>query len=400
MSSPSPIVTPIQTNQELIAEMQQDIKGSLLGRHVMWLNKERKPAAAGAVKALMAIETILAAISLVGIPLIWKGMHKMERIQSLKRLEKSSSTPQAPPKSAIEMKTKTQSFNHINDYCIHDGALWVRPRENLDADWQMIYFDETKNGAKPEELQVDGANLMILDSERVLHYKKVLLEKRDKQGNYSVTDMSRKDNWKAAWYSFPLLRRFYHLFKKMRLKIPEDAKGWAMSHRGKYNLHFEDAMGRKHPEFAMVTTLYLLPKEGNFIYYADPYVMRGFSRKFKGPGEHFKAQKIAASASMVLLQGVEDGKTVFYTRLADFDAIGKNPFLPGFYSKKASASKTWARYEIPLEPGATIEGSITIFQDGEGNNARCLRIEGTNSQGNRGYYQKEISEEAWVFHVM
>lgn len=387
-----------QTHRELSQNLISHMGKSVIGKHVIWLQKERHGIKNVLVKALMFGEAALAALSLIGLPLIGQGFSSYQRVKNYKRLGLSEAKINPPPKAPIHLKTPTQGFNHVDEFILHEKTIWVRPRNHPNAEWEMIYFDSQGGKNYPLEIRVDGANLMAVDNDRNIHYKKVLKEKRDDH-NYSFTDTSSKDNWKAAWYSFPLLRRFYHLTTPLRLKLPRDTLSWAISHRGKYNRYFEDARGKAHPEFAMVTTVYALTKAGDRLLYADPYLTRGFRHTIDIPGNGFKAKKITASASVIMIEGVKNGKVVRYTRLADFDALGKNPFLEGFYNKNARAATDWKlEPDIELKGKATVDDDDqTIFQNGEGNAARVLRIGGTNDEGRKGYYQKQINDAQWMF---
>lgn len=381
-------------SQKLISEMGQ----SVIGRHVIWLQKERHGISKVLTKALMVGEAALAALSIVGLPVIAKGFSSYQRVKNYNRLAQDNRPITLPPKNPIHLKTATQTFNHVDEFILHDKAIWVRKKVEPDAEWEMIYFDAQGNDNFPVEIRADGANLMVVDNNRNIHYKKVLKESRSKD-EYSSKNLSRKDNWYAAWYSFPLLRRFYHLATPLRLKLPEDCLSWTISHRGKFNRHFEDAKGHPHPEFAMVTTIYALPKEGDRILYADPYLTRGFKHAIDLPGDGFKGEKIVASASTIMVEGRSNGKVERYTRLADFDVLGKNPFLPGFFRKSARAAPEWKlEPEIQLEGAATAGGELTIFQTGAGNAARTLRVGGTDAEGNQGYYEKQLNDAEWKFH--
>lgn len=387
-----------QTHRELSQNLISQMGKSVIGRHVIWLQKERHGIRNVLVKALMIGEAALAALSFVGLPIIGRGFSAFQRVKNYKRLGQIDVKINPPPKTAIRMKTSTQAFNHVDDFVLHEKAIWARPRNQPDAEWEMIYFDTQSGRNFPVEIKSDGANLMVVDNDRNIHYKKVLKEARNPKDQYSFTDICSKDNWKAAWYSFPLLRRFYHLTTPLRLKLPRNTRSWAISHRGKYNRHFEDAKGRAHPEFAMVTTVYALPKEGDRILYADPYLTRGFKHTIKIPQDGFIAEEIAASASTIFLKGCKNGKVQYYTLLADFDVLGKNPFLKGFYSKNARAATQWKlEPEIKLEGKAALGEGMTIYQNGEGNAARVLRLNGTNAAGVKGYYQKQLNDAEWVF---
>lgn len=85
----------------------------------------------------------------------------------------------APPQNlTISIKTNTQTFNHVNDYVIHNDIVWYRRNGQTDLKWRPMFFD----GNKPLIIQADGANLIIVDSEDginpgYIHYKKVLKER-------------------------------------------------------------------------------------------------------------------------------------------------------------------------------------------------------------------------------
>ena len=173
-----------------------------------------------------------------------------------------------------------------------------------------------------------------------------------------------------------------------------------MSHRGTFNLYFEDIRGEKHSAFHMVTTVYAIPAHGTDLVYADPFLAGGFRRTIKGPHPAFIGDKIAASASMIFLVGQLKGETEYYVRLADFDTLGKNPILPGFWFGGAAGMADWKKVKKPVLQGrAALSNNITIFQTGEGNSARELRIEGWDNNGIHGFYSQKLHEERWEFHI-
>ncbi|MCE5316499.1 MAG: hypothetical protein LLG04_03940 [Parachlamydia sp.] len=210
------------------------------------------------------------------------------------------------------------------------------------AEWSLFYFDKIGN-AEPKEIKADGANLMVRDANNVIHYKKVLTERRDWRGQYHCKDTTTRDNWYDRWFSFPLIQNIYHLFQSKRITLPEGIISWAVSHRGKYNRYFEDASGFRHYEFPMVTTLYALPKAGDHILYADPFLNGGLNHRIEGPHKDFQGLQMDASASMLFLYGKikGTGEEKMYVRLADFDTMGRNPFLPGFWTKRLRGTEEW-----------------------------------------------------------
>ena len=97
-----------------------------------------------------------------------------------------------------------------------------------------------------------------------------------------------------------------------------------------------------------------------------------------------------------------------YTRLADFDTLGHNPFLAYSYERRVRdipkekdvrtlPPEEWKKQpSIPLHEGR-ISSAITILQTGKGNDSRELRLEGVNGEGVHGFFSKRINDETWRF---
>lgn len=88
-----------------------------------------------------------------------------------------------------------------------------------------------------------------------------------------------------------------------------------------------------------------------------------------------------------------------FMTFADFDTLGNNPLLSGFWRRSARRQLAWREIELPLLTGlARLNGSLTIFQTGPGNDAHTLKMEGTGSFGRSGFYSKEaLTASAWEF---
>lgn len=297
----------------------------------------------------------------------------------------------------IELKTTNSTFNHVQDFTLYDGKLWYRLRYMPDNAWQEIPLKKLE-GAKFQEIKADGANLMVSDSRGLIYYKKVLDEWRH-HGEYKSRDIALKSSWIPFWFSVPFARLPQFLpIMDFHLRLPKGARSWAMSHRGTFNFYFEDIRGEQHDAFHMVTTAYAIPENGKDILFADPFLVGGFRRVIKGPHPNFIGDKIDASASMLFLVGDLNGETKYFTRLADFDTMGRNPILPGFWYRGAAGMTTWDEVTVPvLEGKGSLSKNITIFQTGVGNSARELRIEGKDQTGLAGFYRKSISDKDWAF---
>lgn len=80
-----------------------------------------------------------------------------------------------PQKLTFSIKTDLQTFNHVNDYVIHNEIIWYRRRHQTEQAWTPMYFDGYPD-KKPLKIQADGANLIVIDTANYIHYKKILKE--------------------------------------------------------------------------------------------------------------------------------------------------------------------------------------------------------------------------------
>ncbi len=296
----------------------------------------------------------------------------------------------------VDLKSPAQSFTHEYDAAILEGKIWCRPRVAPPADlsrWELLGktglpaadsvlpfvpggFDSP---ASVTALSADGDNLIAVGSDGYLYYMKWSTRK-----------------WMNKWGQ-PFSRK---------LRLPADIRSWSISHRGPLAGGFHDIDGNFHPVSVGVTTLYVLSEDGLNIHYADPWLPADFSSEICGPlRNRFRMRALAASASTLFV--ISDAGEM-YTRLADFDTLGHNPFLSYSYERRERdiprekdvrtlPPEGWKKQpSIPRHQGR-ITSAITIFQTGKGNDARELRVEGVNAHGAHGYFSKPIQGEAWTF---
>jgi hypothetical protein len=410
-----------------------------LNRHVKWLKQGKTAEQKLLKKVCLALEAILCIVTLVGIPILLKAWEIGKRIDSRKHFAAWAAQRRPPPENLqLELKTRKQTFNHIQEFVIHEGVIWVRRRGVEDKTWRPIYFDGFPSKV-PQELHADGANLVVLDQDRRVHYKKVLHDylkehltdmknKRAVHGRrvvkelsslpggpktYVALDKAFKDNWKKSWFTLPVLGSIASLFGKSGLKIPKGARGWAISQRGIHNLYYSDPYGKKHEVTEGVTTLYVLSPDGKSIKKYDPWSPPHITTEVPWPDEEgvvFEAEKISASSSTLMLLGykitpVAGGKThrelVIKTCLSDIDVEGWNPTISYSYFKSDNPKVRGIFFapweEHPLPPKGQFTGAISILQTGQGNDARHLRVEGTDEEGKLGIWHKSIQEKEWSF---
>jgi len=350
------------------------------------------------------------ALTLIGIYFIYRGVYehiKMVQVEKFNKLKK----PPPPDISAIPLISKTSTFNHTHCFVIHKGFIWSKPINGAGIEWTPIYFD----GTDPVEIKADGANLIVLDKNNCVHYKKVIQEWRD-DDCYCCAYKGTKNNWKKKWFSLPVLNFITNIFTGKLLKLPKDMRTWAVSHRSVYNNYQTDAIGQKHIEPVGTTQLYCLDKSGKWILIYDPWIHKTAKISIPVPNtanSSFEAINLSASASTVMLAGYElkqagEGKIKrvlkVYTQFADVDILGWNPGVKYDYPGNSPSHKArvipmpgYMEHPFVFEGQAGITGEIRIIQNGQGNDARILLAEGQNKEGEEGYYWKKIDQTEWQF---
>lgn len=385
----------------------------IIGRHVSWLRNSDRPLIAKiGIVALIALECLALTLTVIGIYFIHRGVceHiKLKRVEEFNKMDK----PAPPNISDIPLISRTSTFNHTNFYVIHEGLIWTKIIHENDSEWTPIYFD----GTDPVEIKADGANLIVRDSKNRVHYKKVIREWRDKgDDRYCYADKSTKNNWKDKWFSLPVFNFIANIFTGKLLQLPENTRGWAISHRSAYNNYQTDAIGQKHVEPVGTTQLYALESDGKWISVYDPWIHTSAKIHIPVPNtanSSFEAIDIAASASTVMLIGYELTKTTdgrikrelkVYIRFVDVDVLGWNPGVKYDYPGNNPTHKArvipmpgYQEHPFDFEGQAGITGKIRIIQNGQGNEARILLAEGKNSDGESGYYRKKVDADQWQF---
>ncbi len=359
-------------------------------------------------------------------------------------LEKSM-PPENEFPSRILLKTKAATFNHAQEFVIHDNIIWYRKRDE-NGSWSPLFFDGFEEGCWPVEIKADGANLMAVDDRDQIHYKKVLWEcnKEDLEGNnkkwedakrawnvaklsfqidnsttpaYIAVDLAHVDNWKRIWFSLPGVSWISSLMGYRRLELPQERIGWTVSHRGSYFSYFVDGGGNPRSSEGGTTTLDILPASGTHMERKDPWSPPFANMSFPLPATSktwFEALKSSESASNIMLIGYEHSeaphgnskKTLkVLTRLSDIDIDGWNPLKKYTYSaedrdesKWVVSLEGWKEHPLSLQGNEEVTSLITIVQVGEGNDALELRVAGKNKEGIVGFFYKKIDQDQWNFY--
>jgi hypothetical protein len=296
--------------------------------------------------------------------------------------------PAAPLPDRVWFRTPWASFNTRWQVALHEGQVWMKSLEGGD-DWTLAggtglpYGGVSRHGAPAalRELSADGMHLHVLSDEGHFY-----------RGTDLTTDvraqMTWTDGWGGALGEGPGLDAQF-----------STACGWSVSDSFATDVReYTDTNGTVHSVGLGVAHQYRLSEDGRRIYLNDWWLPPDWSRQVCGPDNgQLSAANLSASASTLFVIG-EGG--AIYTRLYDVDIGGENPLLtysyivgPGSGTTRRLPSPPWIRQpDVPGRPTTT----ITIFQDGVGNDARVLRVAGEQG-GVIGRFEKRITDAAWTF---
>lgn len=303
-----------------------------------------------------------------------------------------------PPEDLPErvwFRDASESFNRDWYVALRDGRVWVKPNEATGerdpGEWELLGDTGVPEGSKLDNfdaptavasLSVDGTWIHALSTDGVIY-----------RGADMRTGLQGRFSWSDRW-GWPAARGD-------GLTLGEStARGWSVSDSHPFDVdHYSDIFGQEHSVGLGVAHVYRTSPDGGRIHWNDWWLPADWSRQLCGPergGLRIVAMSASASTLFVL---TDDGG--LHTRLWDFDTAGENDTLTYSYlednvtrSIRGLPAEAWQRQ--PSIPEGRVTDRITIFQDGEGNAARVLRVEGV-LDGVRGLFEKPIDDEAWSF---
>ncbi len=307
----------------------------------------------------------------------------------------------------VYIKTMTQTYCKNYNFVVVDGRIYVK----RDGEEKWILFlkkglpfsEESKRRKSyfktPEavrEICADADSLFAFDENGVMYNCYINSGTKEKLFVWKKIFGFPKKN--------PLIQNDLVLNKR----------GWGMGVRRQDILWYTDIFGNEHHYGTMgLETIYFLTEDGQHIRFTDSGLPPDFSRSIRCPLDgKFVAENISVSGDTIFLIG-NDGS--MYTRLIDFDTMGCDPMFFKYtydysaqkykgtnylsnYSEWGLPAEGWKKQEdIPLLGIAKLTKAISIAQNGQGNNARELRVAGTSETGKTGYYFKQLNEKNWSF---
>ncbi len=359
----------------------------------------------------------ISAICLIIIPLFilsscFTGMvnTRMNRVYAQKRADagpfgKTEDVNGEFPET-IYIKTSTQTFSDSYYFLLSDGRIWYK---SIDPAGDVPHWKLFRSTGLPSA-----------------HFKKGFIKPQ------AITSISAdanelqaiSDKGRIYQYVFDPGLLLQDYFWKDHIGWPEAAplevndlvrgfRAWAVGKRNASVLWSEDRFGNQHHYGTMgIENSYFLCANGQEIRYSDTGLPSDFSHALLGPERgQFIAESLSASACTVF---VISAAGEMYTRNADFDTLGCDPLfrytyrardydIPGTsyrsnYTPWGLPAQDWKKETpIAISGDARLTRHITILRTGQGNDARELRVAGTDPAGRIGYYHKGIADGAWTF---
>jgi hypothetical protein len=298
--------------------------------------------------------------------------------------------------AGVVMRGQTETFNARYLFALRDGGLWIKQFNTAYGEvssWTCI--GTTDNPYKTltgyfylgwvDDVSVDGGYI-VLKSQNKVYWTL--------DGVKGIKDIAWSDRW-----GFPFGVGY-------GITFPSRYTAWSNSFSdANYQKYYTDGNNIKFTIF--VGHLFLLDENQTDIHFADGWLPRDWGYQVGGPERgRFKAINISASGSVIFLIGRYGD---MFTRHTDFDLIGANPFLKYTYETITipDYSKIY-NFEYPRRlPHADwvrqtkitglITSRISISSNGDGQDARVLRVQGMNGSSQTGYFEKALTAPSWTF---
>lgn len=286
----------------------------------------------------------------------------------------------------IHLKGRLENYTDDYYFAVREGFIYFKPNLEVsgqDATWRKLKLPRCLQG-RVSEISSDGYVLLALNQQRAIYTL-----------NYSSHDYG-VNPWTRRWGPF--------FWTDLGGFIYKDVRDWAASELDAgADEYFIDGGGRKQTP-AGILTVYLLRGDQRRITYLDPWLPMDESREVCGPERGtVSIAGLAGSGSTVMVVTHEGD---IYTRLYEFDVSGANTFLLDYSWKDQDGVESpliqlpapgWIKH--PRVPGL-ITDRLSLRKISPGTEHRVMRIEGVDGSGNRGYWEKDISESSvtdWHF---
>ncbi|RLA63928.1 MAG: hypothetical protein DRQ88_01450 [Epsilonproteobacteria bacterium] len=282
----------------------------------------------------------------------------------------------------IFLKTPTQTRNNFNEFILKDGVIWQKPLGSAPSNWNKIPM---QNGPKnPINIAVGGGYFQALNKDGIVYTLKSAFKTN-----------ANKYKWSKNWG--------HPIGKGPGAKLPLDMRAWDFSQLSlKEDKFVLNPISKKKDFYLGNAHIFWLHRNGRWIKFMDPWVISDHSYEVCGPYRaRFKAINLSSAGSLIFLINKYGD---MFTRLYDFDLSGHNSIYYRYSYNSRGQKGAFSPRQLPL-PGwkrqPKIKGKITniisVFKSGVGATNRELRVEGINSNGEAGYWHKDVSDSRWNF---
>jgi hypothetical protein len=288
----------------------------------------------------------------------------------------------------VDLTSPTRARNRRWYFALDGGRLYYKPnveRTGHGGQWQGVALPACLDGHL-REIAADDDELTATDEGRAIYTMDQALGSPD------------LFNWTSRWGLPFWLGPGY--------TVPADARAWAWSVVSpREDRNWIDPAG--NPQAigdGKVSHIWSLGADSRRLTLNDPWLPLDRSYEMCGPYRaRFTARSLAASGSTIF---VMDRFGDLYTRMFDFDISGlDNLFFRYSYEDQRGQSNPaiqlppaqWIQH--PKIPGR-ITDRISIEKMGTGAVHRVMLVEGLDSHGHTGYWQKDVTElgdGAWRF---
>ncbi|MES2490144.1 MAG: hypothetical protein V4607_10155, partial [Pseudomonadota bacterium] len=296
----------------------------------------------------------------------------------------------AEPSIAVTLPTRVhlrgtrESYTAKHYVAVRDGRLFVKANEEVTGTqemWREMLVPRCLQG-NVSEVSADGTVILALNQARDIYSWD--------SANYAPGAGGWTRRWGAPFWT------------DMGEAIPADVRDWATSHTSgsSDDVSYIDSAGREQAIYGILT-VYALRGDGLRITYMDPWLPSDESREVCGPERGTVPMAgLTGSGSTVMVVG-RDGR--IYTRLYEFDVSGGNAV---FFDYSWQDQENVAAPLLQLPAPAWIAHSaipgrftnrLSLRKLPPDTRHRIMRVEGWNSSGHSGYWQKDLTETRWKF---
>lgn len=303
-------------------------------------------------------------------------------------LGKATDGGEAPPPeiaaslpARVVFRSNTETFNRTLEFVAAGGQIWARPIASVpDGEWRSVGLPQCLDG-DVKTISADGDSLLATDSDGWLYTLTLAAASPGGAG------------WTRRWGPF--------FWTDFGMQIPSDVISWSASHLSAgEDGTFTDRAGNAHEPFGILN-LYLLRGDGRTITTLDPWLPSDASREVCTPARN--TSQIAAIAGSGSTVAIVDRAGVISTRLFEFDVAGSNTVFYDYAWEDQTGVES-PRVQLPAPDWVTlppVPGPITdrismskIFPAPTG---RLLRVEGSDGNGDAGYWEADIADGVWSF---